>query len=216
MKVRILIADDHKMFRDGIRALLRQEPDFEIVGEAENGQLAVTRARKLQPDVVIMDISMPELNGVEATRKVLAETPTCRVIALSMHADRRFVLETLRAGAAGYVLKDSPFSELVQIIRSALAGEIALCRQVRQSVISDYVQQAQADGNSVFEVLSPREREVLQLLAEGASTKGIAAQLHVSAKTIETHRKQIMDKLEIRSIAELTKYAIREGLTPLD
>ena len=216
MTVRLLLIDDHKMFRDGLRPLLQTEMDLEVIGEASDGLAAVEMAVKLAPDLIIMDISMPNLNGIEATRKILREVPDCQIIVLSMHSDRQFVLAALKAGAMGYLLKDSPYDDLIGAIRRVLAGEVALSEQIRNFVVRDYIKQAQHQEISAFTVLSMREREVLQLLAEGRSTKEIAAMLNVSAKTIETHRKQVMDKLEIRSIAELTKYAIREGLTPLD
>jgi two-component system response regulator NreC len=214
MTIRILLADDHKIVRQGLRTLLEKEPDMEVVAEAEDGRIAVRLARKLAPQVVIMDVGMPDLNGIEATRQVLADTPGLKVIALSMHSDRRFVVNMLKAGASGYLLKDSAFEELAAAIRVVMLNKTYLSPGVSDIVIKDYVQGPREDS-SVFSVLTPREREVLQLMAEGKSTKQIADRLHVSIKTIETHRQQIMTKLSIHSVAELTKYAVREGLSSL-
>jgi DNA-binding NarL/FixJ family response regulator len=216
MKIRILLADDHRLFRDGLRTLLDQREDMEVGGEAVDGPAAVPAAVQHKPDIVLMDISMPELNGIEATRKIVADRATTRVIMLSMHSDQRFVTESLRAGASGYVLKDCAIDELIEAIRTVTRKQIFLSATIAESVIKDYIGLTVNRSDSVFSTLSAREREVLQLLAEGNSTKEIAARLEVSIKTVETHRKQIMDKLDIHSIAELTKYAIREGLTPLD
>ncbi len=215
MAIRILLADDHKIVRQGLRTLLEKEPDMEVVAEAEEGRMAVRLARKLAPQVVIMDVGMPDLNGIEATRQVLADTPGLKVIALSMHSDRRFVVNMLKAGASGYLLKDSAFEELAAAIRVVMLNKTYLSPGVSDIVIKDYVQGPREDS-SVFSVLTPREREVLQLMAEGKSTKQIADRLHVSVKTIETHRQQIMTKLGIHSVAELTKYAVREGLSSLE
>jgi DNA-binding NarL/FixJ family response regulator len=216
MSLRILLADDHKMFRDAVRPLLEGTPGLAIVGEAGDGLDAVRLAAEVRPDVVVMDISMPGLNGIEAARQILAADPRVRVIILSMHADRRFVTETLKAGAAGYLLKDGPISDLVEAIRTVAQGRTFLSRSIQDVVVQDYVGLARRADGSAFSVLSAREREVLQLLAEGRTTKEIADRLSISAKTVETHRRQTMDKLGLRSVAELTKYAIREGLTPLD
>ncbi|MCM2358425.1 MAG: response regulator transcription factor [Geobacteraceae bacterium] len=215
MSIRILLADDHKIVRDGLRSLLEKEEGMEVIAEADTGRAAVRLAALLAPEVVLMDIAMPELNGIEAARQIIAAVPGCKVIALSMHADKRYVMEMLKAGASGYLLKDSAFEELAHAIRTALDNRTYLSPQVSELVIGDYVQQLQKGNGSAFSVLSPREREVLQLLAEGNSTAQIAAGLHVSVKTVETYRQHIMEKLNIRNIAELTKYAIREGITSL-
>ncbi len=214
--IKLLIADDHRLFRDGLRTLLDKEKDIRVVAETTEGAETVSRVCELKPDVVLMDVSMPGLNGIEATRKILSRCDRVRIIMLSMHSDRRFVIESLRAGAMGYLLKDCAFEELLLAIRSVCAGKVHLSRPINDSVVSDYIALAAAAPESAFAVLSAREREVLQLVAEGKSTKETAARLNVSVKTVETHRKQIMDKLNIRSVAELTKYAIREGLTPLE
>lgn len=214
--LRILLADDHRLFRDGLRTLLGQQADMEVVGEAVDGPSAIEAAGRLRPDVLLMDISMSGLNGIEATRRVLADSPGTRVIMLSMHADQRYVTESLRAGAMGYVLKDSAIDELLAAIRAVAQDRRYLSRTIADLVIEGYIGMAKDRERSVFSTLTPREREVLQLLAEGKSTKEMAARLKVSVKTVETHRKQIMDKLDIHSVAELTKYAIREGLTLLE
>ena len=215
MPVRIVIADDHRIVREGLRHLLEKRTDFKVVAEAADGEAAVRLARELSPDVVILDISMPGLNGIEATRRILAERPGVRILALSMHSDRRFVIETLKAGASGYLLKDSAFDELARAIEVVMARGAFLSPAITEMVVRDYVAQAGADGAAAFSVLTPREREVLQLMAEGGSTKEIAARLAVSVKTVESYRQQIMEKLDLHSVAELTKYAIREGLTEL-
>jgi DNA-binding NarL/FixJ family response regulator len=216
MKIRILLADDHRLFRDGLRTLLGQQEDMEVVGEAVDGPGAVAAVSQHKPDIVLMDISMPDLNGIEATRKIMADHPAVRVIMLSMHSDQRFVTESLRAGASGYVLKDCAIDELIGAIHTVARKQVFLSATIAESVIKDYIGMTVNRTDSVFSILSAREREVLQLLAEGWSTKEIASRLDVSIKTVETHRKQIMDKLDIHSVAELTKYAIREGLTPLE
>jgi DNA-binding NarL/FixJ family response regulator len=212
----ILLADDHRIFRDGLRPLLAAQPSLRVVAEAADGLEALRLAKELRPDIAVLDVSMPGLNGIEVTRRLAVEAPQVTSIVLSMHSDRRFVLEALRAGARGYLLKDEGIEELLRAIRAVQAGETYLCAAVGQQVIHDYVRLADADAGSVFALLTPREREVLQLLAEGLATKEVAARLKLSVKTIETHRKALMDKLEIHSIAQLTKYAIREGLTPLE
>ncbi len=213
---RILLADDHKLFRDGLRSMLETHADFVVVGEARDGQSAVKFAAELKPDVILMDITMPDLNGIEAAKRILADTPGVRVIILSMHADRRYIIEALKAGACGYLLKDSALEEVAGAIRSTQPGKISLSSTISQFVLNDYIQSAPTDESTAYTILSAREREVLQMLAEGKTTKEIAGQLDVSVKTIETYRKQIMDKLDLHSIAELTKYAIREGLTQLN
>ena len=215
MSIRIILADDHKIVRDGLRSLIGKEDDMEVVAEAEDGRTAVLLAVELSPHVVLMDIAMPGLNGVEATRQIIAAAPQIKVIALSMHADKRFIMEMLKAGASGYLLKDSAFEELADAIRTALDNKTYLSPPVSEIVIGEYVQQLQKSDGSVFSVLTAREREVLQLLAEGNSTAQIADRLCLSVKTVETYRQHIMEKLNIRSVAELTKYAIREGLTSL-
>jgi two-component system, NarL family, response regulator NreC len=216
MKIRVMLADDHRLFRDGLRTLLHQQADIEVVGMAVDGSSVTEVAGACKPDVVLMDMSMPGLNGIEATRRLVAEHPDIRVVMLSMHADRRFVVESLRAGALGYVLKDCEISELVEAIKAVGKRQTYLSKTIAEAVVRDYLALTIQQPESAFAVLSAREREVLQKLSEGHSAKEIAATLQVSIKTVETHRKNIMDKLNIHSIAELTKYAIREGLTPLE
>lgn len=214
--MKILLADNHKLFAEGLRTMLSKQPGTEIVGEANNGRMAVRLAHELSPDLVIMDIGMPELNGMDATRQIRTELPRTKVLAVSMHADRQYVAGMLSAGASGYVVKDSAFAELAQAIQVVMSGGRYLSPDVIGVVVDDYVQRlAPAPGSAVAK-LSEREREVLQLMAEGHATADIAGRLHVSRKTIETHRKNIMLKLELHSIAELTKFAVREGLTSLD
>jgi two-component system, NarL family, response regulator NreC len=216
MGIRIIIADDHQILRQGLRTLLEKEPDMEVVAEAEDGRKTVILVNDLTPHVVIMDVNMPDLNGIEATRQILTEHPDMKIIALSMHADRRFVINMLKAGAHGYLLKDCAFEELAYAIRLVMANKTYLSPGVAEIVVKDYVSRIPSPVQTAFSVLTAREREVLQLMAEGKSTANIAELLHISIKTVETHRQQIMHKLGIRSVAELTKYAIREGLTSLE
>jgi two-component system response regulator NreC len=216
VSVRILLADDHKIVRDGLRALIDNEPDLQVVAETEDGRSAIRLADELSPDVIILDIGMPDLNGIEAARRIIGEHPHIKVVGLSMHSDRRFVSEMLRAGASGYLLKDCAFEELTRAIKAVMANEIYLSPKIAGTVIEDYVNKLAAGDTSSTSLLTHREREVLQLLAEGKSTKQIAYLLKVSVKTIETHRQNIMRKLDVYSVAELTKYAVREGLTSLE
>ena len=216
MSTRIILADDHGIMREGLRALLEKQPGIEVIAEAENGRTTVELSRKLKPDVVIIDIAMPDLNGIEATRQIVAESPGIKVIALSMHSDRKFVREMLSAGASGYMLKDSAFEELDKAISTVNDNQTYLSPGIADTVVKDYLGKIVTDNSAASIALTNREREVLQLFAEGKTTKQIASLLFVSIKTIETHRKQIMDKLGLNSIAELTKYAIREGLTTLE
>jgi DNA-binding NarL/FixJ family response regulator len=212
----ILLADDHQIVRQGLRSLLERNQDMRVVGEASDGRTAVRMTQELSPDVVIMDVGMPDLNGIEATRQLLHDDASTKVVALSMHSDRRFIGEMLKAGAKGYLLKDGAFEELAGAVRSVVAGKMYLSPRITDVVVDDYLRNVPGAEPSVFAKLTPREREVLQLMAEGRSTKEIAMDLKVSVKTIETHRRQVMEKLDIHSVAELTKYAIREGLTNLE
>lgn len=215
MSIPILLADDHKIMRDGLKSLISREQGLEVVGEAENGRIAVKMARKLSPKIVIMDITMPELNGMDAARQILNECPGAKIITLSMHSDRRFVVEMFKAGVSGYLLKDCAFEELSLAIKAVLANQKYVSPAIAGMVIEDYVDHMSSDRILASE-LTNREREVLQLIAEGMTTKQIASGLNVSAKTVETHRRKIMKKLNIHSIAELTKVAIQEGLTSVD
>lgn len=215
MTIKVLLADDHQIIRDGLRSLLTNEPDIEVVGEANDGRAAVEMTQRLKPDIVVMDITMPGLNGIEATRQVRAISSDIKVLALSMHADKRFVAGVLHAGASGYVLKNCAFKELIQAIHTVAVNQTYLSPTIADIVVESYVRHSPLPASSLS-VLTPREREVLQLIAEGLTLKKIAATLCVSPKTIETHREQIMRKLNASSVAELTKYAVREGLTSLE
>ncbi len=216
MNIRILIADDHNIVRDGLKALVEKEPGLEVVAEATNGLEAIELVEKLAPDIVIMDVAMPDLNGIEATRQLTSKDSTIKIIALSMHSDRRFVIEMLRAGAMGFMLKDSAFEELVEAIKNVHRGRAFLSSSIVDVVVTDYVRNLAGTDSPAYTQLSNRERQVLKLLAEGKTIKEIAYILEVSAKTVETHRLNIRDKLGISSLAELTKFAIREGITTLD
>jgi DNA-binding NarL/FixJ family response regulator len=216
MNVRILLVDDHKITRQGLRSLLEKEDDMKVIEEAEDGRTAVRLVRELKPDLVIMDVSMPDMNGMEATRQIIAESPAVKVVALSMHSDTLFATEMLKSGASGYLLKDCAFEELTRAIRSVMDGKTYLSPTISSVVVEDYLHRLSKTDFSNADVLTNREREVLQLLAEGKSTKQIALKLHISVKTVETHRRQIMEKLDIHSVAELTKYAIRKGFTSLE
>ncbi|HWE97171.1 MAG TPA: response regulator transcription factor [Tepidisphaeraceae bacterium] len=217
MSIRIVLADDHQIVREGLRALVAAQDGMDVVGEASNGRSAVELSIEMSPDVVVMDIGMPDLNGIEATRRILSENPRCKVIGLSMHSDRRFLSEMLKAGATAYLLKDSAFEELASAIRAVVAGQVYLSPRIADAVVEGYLHGTGGGRQpSAFAVLTSREREVLQLVAEGQATKQIAASLHVSVKTVETHRRQIMEKLNLHSVAELTKYAIREGLASIE
>jgi DNA-binding NarL/FixJ family response regulator len=215
MGLRIILADDHKLMRDGLRALLERDPNMTVIAEADDGISAVQLANKLSPDVILMDISMPKLNGIEATRQIVAGSATTKVIALSMNSDMRIVFQTLNAGASGYVLKDNAFEDLIHAIHTVTANSIYLSPQITEIVLKDYIQRVPKEEFSLISLLTSKEREVLQLLAEGKKTKEIASTHNMSLKTAEAHRQQIMTKLDIHSIAELTKFAIREGVTTL-
>ncbi len=216
MSIRILLADDHKIVRDGLRTLIEKEAGMEVIGEAENGRKALKMAQKIRPSVVIMDVTMPDMNGIEATRKIVTEIPGVKVIALSMHSDRRFVLGMLEAGASGYLMKDCAFDELAKAVRSIATGHTYLSPSIADVIVKGYLDKVNEKISVARSPLTQREREILQLLAEGQSSKEIAAHLGVSVKTVETHRRNMMQKLNMRSVAELTKYAIREGLISVE
>jgi len=216
MSIKILIVDDHKITRQGLCSLLENEDDIKVVGQAEDGRAAIELAREFLPHIIIMDVSMPGLNGMQATRQIIKEFEDIKVIALSMHSDTLFVCEMLKSGASGYLLKDCAFEELVNSIRTVIAGKVYLSPSISGVVVDDYLHTLSKKEPLASDVLTDREQEVLQLMAEGESTKQIALKLHISIKTVETHRRQIMNKLGIHSVAELTKYAIRKGLTSLD
>lgn len=215
MGVRLIVADDHQMMREGLVKLLRQLEGHEVLAEAQNGREVVQLVKEHSPDIVIMDITMPQLNGIDATRMITADYPGTKVIALSVHADRQFVAEMFKAGASGYLLKMGAFEELATAIQVVMDGKTYVSPSIAEGVIDDYKRLLPDEESSPTAVLSDREREVLQLLAEGKAAKEIGMILHVSSKTIDTHRRQVMQKLGLHSVAELTKYAIRQGLTPL-
>jgi len=213
---KVLLVDDHRLVTDSLRAALDGLRDVQVVGAAANGREAVEMAAQHRPDIILLDISMPQLNGIDAARRILKELPHAGIIMLSMHSDRRFVQEALRAGARGYVLKESALQEVIEAIKTVRRGEFYFSQAAHDQVLEDYVGRLRQSEAPPQPELSAREREVLQLLAEGQPTKEIAAALSVSVKTVESHRNQIMSKLDLHSLAELTKYAIREGLTRLD
>ncbi|HMK56679.1 MAG TPA: response regulator transcription factor [Dissulfurispiraceae bacterium] len=214
MKIRVLLTEDHHVMRDGLKSLLEQQTDIAVVGAADNGRMAVKLARELSPDVVIMDIAMPELNGIEATRQITTKSRDTKVLILSMHADSHFVSGAVEAGASGYLMKDCSFDELLSAIRSVAQGKAYFSSDIAGNIISEYI------GGNVNDPaergrLSSREREVLQLLAEGKSSAQIAVILGLHERTVDVHRHKIMKKLDRHNVAELTKYAVREGLTSL-
>ena len=216
MTINVVLADDHSMLRHGLAETLAKEVDIEVVGQAQDGLSAIKLVRKLKPDVVVMDISMPDMNGMDATKEIMRDFPDVKVIGLSMHAAKKFVREMFKAGAVGYLLKDCHFDELAVAIRTVVAGKTYLTPEITGNIIDSYVRTAEQEVSSVFTDLTKREREVLQLLAEGNTTKQIGLKLHISPKTVEAHRLRLMDKLDIDNIAQLTKFAIQEGLTSLD
>ncbi|HBL18677.1 MAG: DNA-binding response regulator [Elusimicrobia bacterium GWA2_69_24] len=214
MSLRLLLCDDHRIFREGLKTLIEGKSGLHVVAEAQDGPAAVERARDLAPDIVVMDISLPKLNGIETTRRILNLRRGIKVIVLSMHSDRRFVTEALKAGASGYLVKDSAFDELFAAICAVNDGKTYLSPAIAQIVVDGCVGRV-SPADAAASPLTRREQEVLQLLAEGSSTKEIALRIGVSIKTIETHRMHIMAKLDIHNVAGLTRYAIREGIISL-
>jgi two-component system response regulator NreC len=209
----ILIADDHGVVREGLKRMISEQPDMEVVGEAENGQVTVKLARELIPDVILMDISMPNLNGIEAARFILKENPAIKIIALSMHSEKRFVIEMLRAGALGYVLKSYLFDEVLRAIEVVRRNDYYLSPKITDVIVEDYTSEEALPDKSLASGLTAREREIIRLVAEGLTTKQIALRLKISPKTADASRRRAMKKLDIDNVAKLTKYAIREGLT---
>ena len=212
--MRVLLADDHAVVRDGLRVLLEQQDDIEVVGSAANGREVVRQARQLHPDVIVMDIAMPELNGIEATLQVRDACPGTQVLILSMHSTTEHIFRALQAGARGYLLKDSAGTELVEAVRAVHAGARYMSQKIATAVVDDYI--AERHRASPLEALSRRERQILQLIAEGKSSAEVAAMLFLSRKTVETYRSRMMDKLGIGDLPNLVRFAIQHGLTPLD
>ena len=215
MAIQVILADDHRILREGIKTILQDTNDIEVLAEADNGREAVKLSQELEPDVVVMDLAMPELNGIEATEMITKTHPGIRIIALSMHSDNHYIRGIFQAGASGFILKHSAANELIDAIRLVYANHTYLSKEISDVVVKEFSKKLDIEADST-QTLSSREKEVLQLVAEGKSTKAIAATLHVSVKTIEAHRQNIMNKLNLFTIPELTKYAIKTGLTSLD
>lgn len=212
-KIRILLADDHTVVRRGLRLLLEGQPEFSVVAEAADGKQAVDAAEAAKPDVVVLDIAMPNLNGIEAAQRILSVAPATAIVVLSMHADEGYVLRALKAGAKGYLLKDSAEGDLIEAIKSVTRGKTFFSAEITKMLAEDYVREIRARGiEDSYELLTPREREILQLLAEGKSNKDIATLLNLSLYTVETHRRNLQDKLNLHSFAELILYAVRKGV----
>jgi DNA-binding NarL/FixJ family response regulator len=215
VKARILLVDDHEVVRDGLRLKIRHQPDMEVIGEAGNGRVALERAKALSPDLVLVDIHMEGMNGIELSRQLLREHPQMKIVVLSAFPDPDTVNQAVQAGVCGYLLKANAADDLLRAIRVVLAGKTYFCPEVAAAVVADYRRLLLAKENPPPPLLSEREREVLKLTAEGARTKEIAAQLHISLKTVETHRAHLMTKLGCSSVVELTRYALREGIASL-
>lgn len=216
MKPRIIIADDHRILRDGIAAQLGVEGRFDVIAQAADGLEAVALCKQHHPDVIIMDLGMPQLNGIDATRQVKEMCSGTKVLALSMHSEQRYVADALQAGVAGYVLKDAAFEELERALDTVLSGGVYLSPGIQAAVIDHALGRGPGVRGATSKELTAREREILQMVAEGLTAKQIAATLHLSVKTVETHRRQVMDKTGANSVADLVRYAIREGIATLD
>jgi len=214
-KIKILIADDHRILRQGIRSLLAPQPDFEVVGETADGPETLKETFRLKPDVVLMDIGMPNLNGFEATRQIKKKLPEVKVLVLTMYLDDEYVLQALQSGASGYVLKDVAVEELVTAIRAVNNDQYYLSPSISRTVIDAYLRKTEKGEKEPSELLTAREKEIVQLIAEGYTNKEIAAKLYISVKTVDAHRSHIMEKLDIHDVALLVKYAIRKGITDL-
>jgi two-component system, NarL family, response regulator NreC len=212
-KTRILLADDHKLMRSGLKALIEQQPELMVVGEADDGRQAVALAASLKPDLLVMDIGMPNLNGIEAAHQITQANPATAIVILSMHSDESYVLRALKAGAKGYLLKDSAESDLIRAVHAVAGGKSFFSPAVSKVLLDDYVRKLQRSGaEDAYDLLTPREREILQLIAEGNSNKDVANLLNLSVYTVETHRSNIMEKLNLRGIPELILYAVRKGI----
>ena len=217
MKITVFLADDHAIVRDGLKLLLERAGDFEVIGQAGSGRETVKEAQRIKPDVVLMDIAMPELNGIEATRQLIDLLPETKVIILSMHATSEHIFQALQAGASGYLLKESVGEEVVSAVNEVVKGQRYLSKKITETLVDDYLVQRQTNQTrSPIDRLSTREREVLQMVAEGLSSAKIAAELALSPKTVDTYRSRIMQKIGVRDVTELVKFAIRHGLTSLD
>jgi two-component system response regulator NreC len=215
-KIKVVVADDHTILRQGIKALLDNQKGIEVVGEAKDGREAIKTIEELLPDVILMDIAMPGLNGLEATRRIKKKFPKVKVVVLTMHANEEYIFQILNAGADGYLVKETAFQDLISAINAVHKGEAFMSPSISKKVMTDYIQRAQGEEKVDFDTLTTREREILQLVAEGNSNKKIAEALFISPKTVETHRAHIMDKLNIHDRAGLIKYAIRKGMINLD
>jgi len=215
MALKILLVDDHEIMRQGLYVMLDHQPDLQVIAQANDGRVAVELARELKPDLIVMDVNMPGLDGVDATRQILSMDSAIKVVALSMHSKKGFIVEMLKAGASAYVLKESAFAELVAAIRTVVDGEIYLSSRITRIVIDDYVHERKTGGSQAAP-LTDRENEVLRLIGDGKSSKEIALHLDLSVKTVDACRRRMMTKLHIESVADLVKYAIREGLTSLE
>jgi DNA-binding NarL/FixJ family response regulator len=215
MSLKILLVDDHAILREGLRALIEKDPETIVVGEADDGAAAIRLADELLPDLIVMDLTMPIMNGIDATREIIRKHAGVKVLALSMENDRFFVVEALKAGANGYLLKESAFAELAEAIQTVARGETYLPRKIATLLVREFLQCIPEEISPVYETLTPRERQILQLVADGKNTKEISYLLGNSIKTVENQRNTIMQKLNLFSIAELTKYAVRSGLSPL-
>jgi DNA-binding NarL/FixJ family response regulator len=212
-KIRVLLADDHTLMRRGLRLIVEQQPDLVVVGEAEDGRQAVALAASLKPDVAVLDIGMPNLNGIEAAKQIAEGESGAAVVILSMHSDETYILRALKAGARGYLLKDSAESDVARAIRSVAEGKSFFSPAVSKVLLEDYVKKLQRTGSEdSYDLLTPREREILQLIAEGKSNKEVANLLHLSVYTVETHRANLMEKLKLKSVPELILYAVRKGI----
>ena len=219
MKINIILADDHHVIREGLRLLLEREKDLLVLAEADSGRAALSAVKKCKPDLVVMDVSMPELNGMEATRRILSEASGTKILALSMYSDKRFVEGMFQAGVSGYILKNCIARELVSAIRLVAKGQVYISPEIAGTIVDGYLLRSVPENDTTRRInrktLTDREREILQLISEGQNTKKIAEKLHVSTKTVDAHRRNIMEKIGANSIAELTKFAIREGITTL-
>jgi DNA-binding NarL/FixJ family response regulator len=212
-QIRILIADDHVIIRSGLRLLLEQQPDFKVIAEANDGREALQMVSKFHPEVAILDIGMPQLNGIEATRQIVAQEPATQVVILSMHADEGYVLRALKAGAKAYIVKNSAEADLIRAVRSVAEGKSFFSPVISKMLLEDYVRQVrEKEVEDSYDLLTPREREVLQMVAEGRSNKDVANILNLSLHTVETHRGNILEKLGLHGIPELILYAVRKGI----